>query len=362
MHIPGHHLPDVAEMYRAFLERDSRYDGIFLTGVITTGIFCRPSCPARKPARENVRFFATAADAQAGGFRACLRCRPLEPPGQPPEAIERLIEELDENPALRLRDRDLRSRGLDPATVRRWFKRHHGATFHAWQRARRLGGAIAKLGRGGEITGAAFGSGYDSLSGFTEALRKLTGRPPSASRDAVVVHVARILTPLGPMVAGMLGDAVCLLEFTDRRMLPTQLRTLEDRLACVFVPGDTPASRKLALELEAWFAGDPRGFSTPIHMAGTPFQEAAWAELLRIPRGTTRSYAEQAAALGRPTAVRAVARANGANRIAIVVPCHRVVGSDGRLRGYGGGLARKRALLALEGWEAPQVKRSGEIR
>ncbi|CAN5619461.1 trifunctional transcriptional activator/DNA repair protein Ada/methylated-DNA--[protein]-cysteine S-methyltransferase [soil metagenome] len=350
---PRHHLPDATEMYRAFLERDSRYDGIFLTGVTTTGIFCRPSCPARKPARANVRFFASTAAAEASGFRACLRCRPREPAGRPPEGIERLLGEMEESPSLRLRDRDLRARGLDPSAVRRWFKRHHGVTFQAWQRARRLGGAIAELGRGGEITGAAFGSGYDSLSGFTEALRKLTGRPPSASRDAVVVHVARILTPLGPMVAGTLGDAVCLLEFADRRMLPTQLRTLEDRLKCVFVPGETPAFRKLTLELEAWFDGKLHAFSTPIHMAGTPFQEAAWAELLRIPRGTTRSYAEQAAALGRPTAVRAVARANGANRIAIVVPCHRVVGSDGRLRGYGGGVARKRALLALEGWEAP---------
>jgi len=165
------------------------------------------------------------------------------------------------------------------------------------------------------------------------------------------VRVSRILTPLGPMLAAVTDDALCLLEFADRRTLPSQVRGLGTRLGCVFVPGTNAVSRRLEEELEAYFADGLARFETPVHLAGTPFQEAVWGEPRRIPRGETRSYGEQAAALGRPEAVRAVARAHGANRIAIVIPCLRVVGSDGRLRGYGGGVARKRALLALEGRE-----------
>ncbi len=346
-----HRLPHPDEMLRAFMARDTRYDGIFLVGVTTTGIFCRPSCPARKPAPGNVRFFATAEAAADAGFRACFRCRPTALPGATPPWLDALRAELDSDPALRLRDRDLRDRGLDPATVRRAFRRHHGMTFHAWQRGRRLGAALGDLRSGAPIADTAFGSGYDSLSGFTEALRKLTGGPPSVSRGRALVELGRIATPLGPMLSGVTSDALCLLEFADRRALPTQLRTLGERLGCTFVPeGSANAvSRAIRGELEAWFGGRLERFETPVLLAGTEFQEAAWTALLRIPRGETRSYAQQAAAIGRPEAVRAVARANGANRIAIVVPCHRVVGSDGRLRGYGGGLARKRALLELEG-------------
>src|SRR5690554_2177827 len=155
-------LPPEAEMHRAYMERDTRYDGIFFTAVRTTGIFCRPSCTAKKPRRENVEFYATAKEALAMGYRPCKRCRPLEWPGQTPEPIRELLAELERDPSRRFRDGDLRERGLDPAAVRRWFKRHHGMTFQAYQRALRVGSAIGELVRGESITGAAFGSGYDS--------------------------------------------------------------------------------------------------------------------------------------------------------------------------------------------------------
>jgi AraC family transcriptional regulator, regulatory protein of adaptative response / methylated-DNA-[protein]-cysteine methyltransferase len=345
-----HDLPDPDEMLRAFLERDSRYDGVFWTGVTTTGIFCRPSCPARKPRPERLRFFRSADQAAGAGFRPCLRCRPTEATGLLPPELRRLVEELEARPGLRLGDRELRARGLDPATVRRHFQRVHGTTFHGWQRGRRLAGALDALAGGAPITAAAFDAGYESLSGFADALRALTGAPPSGSRGRQVVQLDRLPTPLGPMLAGFLGDHLVLLEFADRRMLPAQLRTLSTRLDAVLVPGRSAASRALSGELDAWFDGRLDRFQVPVRLAGTPFQEEVWNELLRIPKGEVRSYSEQAAALGRPEAVRAVARANGANRIALVVPCHRVVGADGRLRGYGGGLARKRALLELEGW------------
>lgn len=346
-------------MYRAVLERDTRYEGIFVLGVRTTGIFCRPGCPARTPLRRNVEFFPTPREALAHGYRPCLRCRPMAPRGETPAGVKALLEALDRDPALRLRDRDLRARGLDPVAVRRWFHRHHGMTFHAYQRARRLAVALDHLSRGAPVTHAAFDSGYDSVSGFQDAIKNLTGRSPARSRDATMVHLSQVTTPLGPMLLGATQEAVCLLEFTDRRMMETQLKRLERRLACVFVPGGNAVSRGLEEELAHYFAGGLQVFTTPLLTPGTPFQQAVWSGLRDIPYGETRSYGEQARALGSPAAVRAVARANGDNRIAIVIPCHRVVGSDGSLTGYGGGLERKRFLLELERSRAPGAQ--GEL-
>lgn len=341
-------LPAADEMYGAVTSRDASYDGIFFTAVTSTGIFCRPSCPARTPDRKNVEFFSTAREALAHGYRPCKRCRPLEPPGRTPEPIRALLAELDDDPGGRLRDRDLRARGLDPASVRRWFTKHHGMTFHAYQRSRRLGSALGQLARGRRVTEAAFGNGYDSLSGFQDALRRITGRSASRSRDQMLVHLSRVLTPLGPMLLGATEDGICLLEFTDRRMLETQLGRLRRRLDCAFVPGTTEAGRHLEAELEAYFAGSSTSFETPLVTAGTPFQERVWSALRGLAYGRTRAYSEVAAGIGAPSAVRAVARANGDNRIAIVIPCHRVVGADGALTGYGGGLWRKRWLLHHE--------------
>jgi AraC family transcriptional regulator, regulatory protein of adaptative response / methylated-DNA-[protein]-cysteine methyltransferase len=351
-------LPPAEEMFAAFLSRDTRYDGIFLTAVRTTGIFCRPSCPARKPARENVEFFPTVPDALAHGYRACKRCRPMEPPGATPGSMQHLIRELECDPTRRLRDQDLRVRGLEPATVRRWFKQHHGMTFHAYQRAVRLSRAIGELAAGAPITRVAFGSGYESLSGFQDALRQITGESPARSRDATVVHLSRIPTPIGPMLMGTTESGLCLLEFTDRRMLEVQLRRLSRRLRCVFLPGSNRIGERLREELEEYFSGGLRTFGTPLVTPGSKFQQRVWTSLLEIPYGETRSYAEQARLAGSPTAVRAVARANGDNRIAIVIPCHRVVGADGALTGYGGGLWRKRWLLHHEGVARGEADRS----
>jgi AraC family transcriptional regulator of adaptative response/methylated-DNA-[protein]-cysteine methyltransferase len=341
-------LPTPDEMYAAVLARDTRYDGIFFTAVKTTGIFCRPSCPARKPERQNVEFYRTAAEALSLGFRPCKRCRPLELPGQTPEPIRQLLAEIEDDPTKRLLDGDLRARGLDPATLRRWFKKHHGMTFHAYQRARRLARAIGELARGAQVTHAGFGSGYESLSGFQDALRQITGRSASRSRDATIVYLSRVLTPLGPMLLGATDQGVCLLEFTDRPMLETQLRRLVERLDCAYVPGSNEHSVQLERELEAYFTGTLQEFTTPLQTPGSEFQQRAWTALRRIPYGETRSYADQARLIDAPAAVRAVARANGDNRISIVIPCHRVIGADGKLTGYGGGLWRKRWLLHHE--------------
>jgi AraC family transcriptional regulator of adaptative response/methylated-DNA-[protein]-cysteine methyltransferase len=221
-------------------------------------------------------------------------------------------------------------------------------TFHAYSRSRRLGLALGDIGKGSKVIDAAYETGYESLSGFQEALRQLTGTSARRAGARGARPVTRIETPLGSMVAAAAGDRVALLEFLDRRMLPAQLERLTRRVGGTFVPGTSPVLETLTRELQAYFAGRLERFTVPLLLAGTPFQESVWRALLAVPAGETRSYAEIAGAIGRPTAVRAVARANGDNRIAVLIPCHRVIGADGRLTGYGGGLWRKQRLLDLE--------------
>jgi AraC family transcriptional regulator of adaptative response/methylated-DNA-[protein]-cysteine methyltransferase len=340
-------LPSPDEMYRVVQARDGGYDGVFFTAVKTTGIFCRPSCPAKKPKPENVEFFGNTRDALLSGYRPCRRCRPLEPRGEVPDWLRPLLAAVEEDPARRWRDGDLRDRELDPARVRRWFQREHGMTFHAYLRSRRLGLALGRLRHGEDLTMVALDHGYESLSGFREAFSKVFGDAPGRARGSERVLVNRLPTPLGPMIAGATDEGICLLEFAERRMLETQLRRLSKRLDAVFAPGSNEMIERLDKELHAYLEGKLQEFRVPLVIRGTEFQRQAWEALMRIPYGETRSYEEQARAMGRPSAVRAVGRANGDNRIAIVIPCHRVVGADGRLTGYGGGLWRKRALLEL---------------
>ncbi len=340
-------LPPRSTMIEAFLARDTTYEGIFYTGVQTTGIFCRPSCPARKPKPENVEFFANQREALLAGYRPCKRCTPLSEQTTP-EWTTRLLQEIDRDPTRRWRDQDLRELGLSPATVRRWFQSHYQMTFHAYSRARRINSAMGHLRHGNPVIDTAFESGFESLSGFGEAFQKLTGRAPSASREVTSIVMNRIQTPLGPMVAGATDDAVVLLEFADRRMLPRQMSILATRLNAVLTPGASPQLIELSDQLEAYFAGRLRQFDTVIETPGTPFQNSVWKQLREIPVGETRSYSEIAQEIGQPSAARAVARANGDNRIAILIPCHRVIGVNGRLSGYGGGVWRKKKLLELE--------------
>jgi AraC family transcriptional regulator of adaptative response/methylated-DNA-[protein]-cysteine methyltransferase len=335
-------------MHAALEERDASYDGVFVAAVKTTGIFCRPTCPARRPRPGNVVFFASAREALLAGFRPCRRCRPLEPRGARPTWLAPLLAEVERDPSRRWRDADLRARGLAPGRVRRWFVAHHRLTFQAYSRARRLAAALGSIRDGSDVTNAAFASGYESLSGFHEAFRNVLGRSPTRMKDAPVLAVERIPTPLGPMVAAAGERALLLLEFADRRMLETQLRGLGRRLRCAFVPGTNDVLRRTAAELKEYFAGERRAFDVPLETPGTPFQRAVWERLARIPAGRTVTYAALARDVGRAAAVRAVGRAVGDNRIAILLPCHRVVGASGSLTGYGGGLWRKRRLLELE--------------
>lgn len=335
-------------MLAAFMARDATWDGLFVTGVVTTGIFCRPTCPARKPRPENLRFFPNAREALVAGFRPCLRCRPIEASGAAPEWLRGLLAAVEEEPGRRWRDADLRALGLHPERVRRWFQRHHGMSFHAYCRARRLGLALERLRDGDDVLSAGLDQGWESDSGFREAVRRHAGAPPRAAATRRVVRLERLPSPVGTLLAGATDDALCLLEFADRRQMDTQLERLRRRLDCTFLAGRNDVITETGRQLEAYFRGERRAFDLPLALAGTPFQETVWRALLEIPYGETESYASLARRIGRPTAVRAVARANGDNRMPIVIPCHRVIGADGKLTGYGGGLWRKRRLLDLE--------------
>lgn len=342
-------LPPFETMDKAFRERDASFDGLFYAAVSTTGIFCRPSCPARKPLPGNVSYYATASEALFAGYRPCERCRPLVSDADP-EWVARLVSRVEAEPARRIGDATLRAEGLDPATVRRRFQARYGLTFQAYQRARRLAAAFESIKRGTSLDDAVFEHGYDSHSGFREAFVRLFGEAPgAAAKTGDFIRIAWIESSLGPLVAGAVDEGICLLEFSERRMLEAQAEALRSRFKLPAAPAPHPLLERLELELEEYFAGERRDFDLPIAEPGTPFQERVWAELRRIPYGETRSYAELARALGDPAALRAVAQANGRNRIAILVPCHRVIGSDGGLGGYGGGIWRKKRLLEIEG-------------
>ena len=341
-------LPPIEEMERASRARDASYDGIFFLAVRTTGVFCKPSCPARKPLPENVEYFGSVREAMFAGYRACQRCRPLEIEGRPPDWVTRLIAQVDAAPTERITDGDLREAGIDPARTRRYFLKNHGMTFQAYCRARRMGEALQQLRRGTDLDDVALGNGYQSHSGFRDAFVRAFGRPPGRSRQADCVVVSWVKGPLGPLVTAATRDGICLLEFTDRRMLETQFATLRKLFTSAIVPGQNEHIARLKAELADYFAGKLRQFTAPVIYPGTPFQRRVWTELLRIPYGETRSYEDIARAIGAPEAQRAVGRTNGLNRVAIVIPCHRVVNNDGKLGGYGGGLWRKRFLLDLE--------------
>lgn len=340
-------LPPIAEMERAYLEGDPAYNGLFFTAVRTTGIFCRPTCPARKPLPKNVEYFATARAALVAGYRPCKRCRPLALDEQP-QWVSDLLAEVERDPLSRITDGDLKKRGIDPATVRRYFLRWYGMTFQAFTRSRRLAGALNQIRQGGSLDDAVFMSGYDSHSGFRDAFARTFGEPPGRSRNGACLFLSWLRSPLGPLVAGATDEGICLLEFTDRRMLETQFAVVRKLFDGPVIPGSNKHLEKLREELARYFAGSLRNFSVPLVYPGTPFQRRVWEQLLAIPYGETRSYAALAEAVGKPKAVRAVGHANGLNRIGILIPCHRVINKNGELGGYGGGLRRKQYLLDLE--------------
>lgn len=340
--------PDHNRLYQALQARDVSYDGRFYVGVISTGIFCRFSCPARKPKPENCRFYQTVAECLESGFRPCKRCRPLESAASAEPLVRDLVAALERTPSHRWTEGEIEALGFDPSTVRRSFKRQFGMTFLEMARMRRIREGFGTLADGGQVIDAQLEAGFASPSGFRDAFAKLLGQSPAAFTGKEQLKADWIDTPLGPMIAVADRHALHLLEFADRKALRTELQRLRS-----YANGDLGIGRyepieQAEAELQHFFAAESAAFDVRLALHGSAFTRSVWEALRRIPVGETRSYSQIAAELDRPSATRAVARANGANQIALIVPCHRVIGADGSLTGYGGGLWRKRQLIELE--------------
>ena len=336
-------------MYRAIADRNRAFEGVFYVAVRTTGIFCRPGCPARTPLERNVEFLPSDRACLEAGYRACRRCRPLDADPSAPRWLDVILALADSQVDRRISAAQLRALDADPVKVSRYFRRRYGLTFQAFHRARRIGAGLAEIRSGATLGAAADATGYESESGFRSAFVSVFGAAPSRLEPGAGTFRARwIATPLGSMLAIAGDDGLAMLEFVDRRGLPRELERFARRTSRVVIPGPNPHLDATADWLARYFAGDMTPPRIPLCLDGSPFQLVAWEALRSIPPGTTRSYAEMARVIGRPTAVRAVARANGANQLAIVVPCHRVVGADSSPTGYGGGLWRKEWLIDHE--------------
>jgi len=341
-------LPDNNTLYDALVARDAQFDGRAYVGVTSTGIFCRLTCPARKPKPENCQFFDSVGACIDAGFRACKRCHPLAPMAAADPVVDRLLQALEAQPGYRWSEDDIAAMGLDASTVRRSFKRHFGMTFLEMARQRRLREGFTTLSAGEPVIAAQIDAGFESSSAFRAAFARLIGKPPGQfSRDALLM-ADWIETPLGSIIAVSCRHALHLLEFIDRKALPRELAKLQKGAGDGIGFGRPDPTAQVAEELGRFFAGESASFATPLTLHGTDFERQVWRALQQIPAGETRSYSQLAQDIGRASAVRAVARANGTNQLAMIVPCHRVLGADGSLTGYGGGLWRKQRLIEIE--------------
>jgi AraC family transcriptional regulator, regulatory protein of adaptative response / methylated-DNA-[protein]-cysteine methyltransferase len=336
------------EYYQALVDKDTNYEGVFFVGIKTTGVFCRPSCPSRKPKYEHCEFFKTAEEALLASYRPCKRCRPLSNPHEVSSLVQHLVNAVEENPEKRWKNRDFEELSVHAPTARRQFRKRFGMTFVEYARARRMGIAMKQMRSGKPVIQAQLSTGYESGSGFRDAFNKIMGTPPSKKGRYTILKASWIDTPLGPMMAIADEEKLYLLEFVDRRGLEREVERLRKKINAVIIPGASLPIQSITKELEQYFKGQLQEFKTPLVYMGSPFQQQVWNELVKIPAGETRSYSDLAKLLGRPTAFRAVANANGANQLSIIIPCHRVINSDGNLGGYGGGLSRKKWLLDHE--------------
>ncbi|MBK9433033.1 MAG: bifunctional DNA-binding transcriptional regulator/O6-methylguanine-DNA methyltransferase Ada [Sphingomonadales bacterium] len=334
---------DAEIAWAAVQRRDRSFDGRFVTGVLTTGIYCRPSCAARHPARENVRFFVDGPTARAAGLRACLRCKPDEV-GRDQQALAKAVAMLDVDDTPRLEELAT-AVGYAPHHFHRLFKRAIGVTPAAYIRAKRGKRAEAALVRNDRVTDAIYDAGYSGPSRFYAETKGRLGMTPSAWKNGgagVMIRWTIAETSLGPLLVAATDKGICRLSFDEDE---SELHRRFPRAS--IEPADPAMAELVAGAVEAVERPD-RMPDLPLDVAGTAFQQAVWAELRRIPVGETRSYADIAAAVGKPAAVRAAGSANGANNVAVLIPCHRVIRTDGSLGGYAYGLERKQALLDRE--------------
>ena len=328
--------------WQAMSDRDRSFDGKFVTGVLSTGIYCRPSCAARHPKRENVRFFAKPEQAEAIGLRACLRCMPKDV-ARDEAAVKAVIDTIRMAEVAPKLDELARITEYSPAHLQRIFKRETGLSPAAYARALRSERVKDALEAGASVTEAIYDAGYGSASRFYED--KKMGMMASAWKNGgagVTIHWANVETSLGKMMVAATDKGICCLSFNEGE------EELRGRFPKAALQQGGSDFQQLFDDVVAQVEAPGRPHNIPLDVQGTAFQEAVWQELRKIPEGETRSYADIAVAIGKPKAVRAVGSANGANNVAVLIPCHRVVRSDGTMGGYAYGLEIKEKLLDKE--------------
>jgi AraC family transcriptional regulator of adaptative response/methylated-DNA-[protein]-cysteine methyltransferase len=340
-----------ARRWQAVLDRDGALDDTFVFGVSSTGIFCRPSCPAKRPRRENVSFFDHALQAEQAGYRACLRCRPKAVDGNPQSALVRAMcryieQHIEDRLTLSLLSKEFRRSSFH---LQRTFKSVLGVSPKAYMDACRLRQVKQNLQAGRDVTTALYAAGYGSSSRLYERTATQLGMTPEKYRRGAVAAVVRYTiasSPLGRMLIAATDKGICAIQFADddeqlqqglMREFPFATRRRDDA-----------AMAEWRVNLTSLMQGREANPSLPLDIRATAFQRRVWEALQRIPRGETRSYGAVAKKIGMPKATRAVARACATNPVAVAIPCHRVVRQDGELGGYRWGIERKKQLLALE--------------
>jgi AraC family transcriptional regulator of adaptative response/methylated-DNA-[protein]-cysteine methyltransferase len=348
---PVNTFSDDESRWQALVDRDPTADGAFVYSVRTTGIYCRPVCPAKLAKRQNVRFFASCREAEEAGFRPCRRCQPsgerlVERQASIVAQACRIIEEAEDVPNL---DDLAASVGMSSYHFHRIFKAHTGLTPRGYAVAHRSRRIRDELTRRGTVTEAIYGAGFNSNSRFYETSNEVLGMTPKAFRaggSGASIRFAIGESWLGPVLVATSDKGICAILLGND---PNQLaRELQDRFPKAHFIGDDPAFEQLVARVVGFIEEPSAGLDLPLDIRGTAFQQRVWEALRQIPAGSTASYAEIAERIGQPRSVRAVAQACGANHLAVAIPCHRVVRTDGSLSGYHWGVERKGQLLKRE--------------
>ena len=333
--------------WKAVEQRDRRSDGTFVYGVLTTGVYCLPSCGSRRPLRENVRFFSNGQEAQRAGLRACRKCKPdlSREEGVVALVSKYVREHLDDKLNLATM---ARAAGVSPFALHRRFKAELGISPKQFVESCRLETLKHGLKKGANVTTAMMDAGYSSTSRLYEQAQPKLGMAPrqyAAGAQGMTVRYGTVKTSLGDVVVASTENGICSVQFLDGSSAEWIVAREFPKAMLI---EDSEPSKQVAEVVKSLASGNATRLSLPLDLRGTQFQQQVWAELRKIPAGATRSYAEVANALGRPGATRAVAKACATNHVAMIVPCHRVVRGDGNLSGYRWGVARKKALLEAE--------------
>ena len=340
------------ERWETVIHRDKNAADAFVYSVKTTGVYCRPSCPARRAARENVAFYLTPKHAERAGYRACKRCKPNDPsaPGAPAALVAKackLIVDAEEPLSL---DALAGALGMSPWHFHRVFKSLTGLTPKAYAAAHRAERMHQELARGGTVTSAIYNAGFNSSGRFYAESNKRLGMKPSdfkAGGDGATIRFAAGECSLGSILVAASDLGICSIALGNDP--DTLVRELQDRFPNAELIGGDPQFERMVARVVAFVENPSAGLELPLHVQGTAFQQRVWKALCDIPCGATCSYAELAQKLGQPNATRAVAAACAANTLAVAIPCHRVVRTDGSISGYRWGIQRKEKLLQVEG-------------